>query len=1008
MLPRNGSTLQHRICHRRPCSGAAVLTFSIKAMFLLRLTNQFSRGGRRAGALLAVTAIASARVTPPNVDLPDGMELVVAAAPPLVNFPIMGCIDDRGRLFVGDAAGLNLARKELEEQLPNRVLMLEDIDGDGVYDRHTVFADRMTFPQGACWLGGSLYVASPPGIWKLTDQNGDGVADRREMIVGGFDYTGNAADVHGPFLHPNGRLFWCHGRKGHKVVQKDGTLVHEGKASGIWSCRPDGSDVQWHALGCMDNPVEVDFADNGGIFGVVNLYYNQPRGDTLIHWLYGGVYERPDQLNAIAGLPRTRDHMPVVHNFGHVAVSGCTFYRSGALHPAWRGDMFVSYFNTQKIVRAHLVPAGATYTATLHEFLKINDPDAHLTDVMEDADGSLLILNTGGWFRIGCPSSLIEKPDLRGAIYRVRPRNAKPVVDPLGLNIAWSTLPSSEAARLMGDSRWMVRREAAAAAGARPRNLLADLQDASQPRLQLDACEAIAHARRIEPAQRDVLLNLIGKPLDPALEHAAMFAALATRCFGLKDLRSVVAAPAIRRLLLVLEQTTADATVQDSILEVAGKHTGDSDPELARTAIAVMARHPRSLDLFYDDFVSRLAARDMTPQTLNVVVEVATAQLARPMAQELVTVLLRHRSPIVRTAGWRVIARQAGTVTNPGWLEPLGESLTDAIGLPDGSRDADDAALLLLLDAVTKLASPQFGEPLRALVNHTTRSPVMRLKALGALLGPAAPIDPSAFTLLLQIAQSDSSPAGRVDAARLLSRARLQKNQLLALAPVLASAGPLELSELLKLTKRIDPAIGRVWAENLVKSPVFGAIEESAIRTAFSSLPIDVYEDILGPSVRAAAAAKDSKRRTVETLAASIGTGNARAGSQVFQASACVACHTIGKLGRSVGPDLSHIGQIRQPRDLIESIILPSATIARDYETVVVETSDGQSLTGMIKSDTPDGLRLIDFAGQEKSIPHAQIVATSVLSTSLMPMGLEGTFSQQQLLDLVAWLAALK
>ncbi len=113
-----------------------------------------------------------------------------------------------GGSSVGDAAGLNLNRKALEEQLPNRVLMLVDADRDGVFERSTVFADQMTFPQGACWLEGSLYVASPPGIWKLTDNNDDGIADEREMIVGGFDFDGNAADVHGPFLHPNGRLFW--------------------------------------------------------------------------------------------------------------------------------------------------------------------------------------------------------------------------------------------------------------------------------------------------------------------------------------------------------------------------------------------------------------------------------------------------------------------------------------------------------------------------------------------------------------------------------------------------------------------------------------------------------------------------------------------------------------------------------------------------------------------------------------------------------------------------------
>jgi glucose/arabinose dehydrogenase len=109
----------------------------------------------------------------PPIDLPEGYVAEVVAAPPLVRHPIMATIDDRGRLFVGDSSGVNLKKDELEKELPHRVLMLEDANGDGVYDKSTVFADRMTFPQGGAWLGGSLYVMSPPGLWKLTDTDGD-------------------------------------------------------------------------------------------------------------------------------------------------------------------------------------------------------------------------------------------------------------------------------------------------------------------------------------------------------------------------------------------------------------------------------------------------------------------------------------------------------------------------------------------------------------------------------------------------------------------------------------------------------------------------------------------------------------------------------------------------------------------------------------------------------------------------------------------------------------------
>jgi glucose/arabinose dehydrogenase len=122
----------------------------------------------------------------PEHDLPEGYTLELAAASPLVTHPIMGCLDDRGRLYVGDAVGVNWNKAQLEANPPNRVLMLEDTDQDGIFDRSTVFADKMTFPQGACWLEGSLYVGSPPSLWKLTDTDDDGVADRFYIRMAAF------------------------------------------------------------------------------------------------------------------------------------------------------------------------------------------------------------------------------------------------------------------------------------------------------------------------------------------------------------------------------------------------------------------------------------------------------------------------------------------------------------------------------------------------------------------------------------------------------------------------------------------------------------------------------------------------------------------------------------------------------------------------------------------------------------------------------------------------------
>ena len=121
--------------------------------------------------------------------------------------------------------------------------------------------------------------------------------------------------------------------------------------------------------------------------------------------------------------------MPVVHNFGHVAVSGCAFYRSGVLDPAWRGNLFVTHFNTQRVTRMEMIAEDATFRAVEREFLRLRNPEAHITDVLEDHDGSLLVVDTGGWFRNGCPSSMMAKPEIAGGIYRIRKAGAPEKVE---------------------------------------------------------------------------------------------------------------------------------------------------------------------------------------------------------------------------------------------------------------------------------------------------------------------------------------------------------------------------------------------------------------------------------------------------------------------------------------------------------------------------------------------------------------------------------------------------
>ncbi len=904
----------------------------------------------------------------PKHDLPDGSTLEVAAASPLVTHPIMGCLDDRGRLFVGDAVGVNWNKAQLEANPPNRVLMLEDTDKDGSFDKSTVFADKMTFPQGACWLNGSLYVGSPPGIWKLTDTDNDGVADQREMIVGGFDYTGNAADIHGPFLHPNGRLYWCHGRKGHKVAQKDGTLVDESLACGIWSCKPDGSDVAWHSLGCGDNPVEVDFTRDGDIIGVQNLYYSQPRGDTIIHWLYGGIYERSDQLKAIAHLPRTLETMPVMYNFGHVAVSGCCFWKNYSTKNQGAQQFMVTHFNTQRLVRMELTPSGSTYKAVENEFLKLHNPDIHLTDVMEDPrDGSLLLIDTGGWFRIGCPSSLMAKSDLLGAVYRIKSKKPQLAIQSTNESLRKSDLHSQIVALKSNDEH--ARRQ---------------------------ALEWTAKNQPQDGEVMSVLGQLMDQDLDPSSEHLLIYA--------LRQMKPPFhSGPASDRymsrwLLVELARHGSEKSFASTIERALPRLAPDVSPPLADAIRRSLEVVPEGDQIAASAFREWLKAADITQGRIAFIKLVASGHLAKLSTQSLITEMLGHGMVDVRMAALSILATQTSGITNEAWFPALDKLLAES-------------PTPLVFDAVKKLKTPHFDAALQAIANDTKRPLAIRLKALDS--AKSVKLTGETFTMVEGVlADASSSSAAKIQAAGMIASAPLAKPQLLELAPLFATLGPVELKSLLGIVRKSkDLEVGSALAREIAKNPVIASQQESVYRTAFSDLPPEIFETIILPACNAAAAASEAKKRQLGPLADKvIASGNAVNGKKNFEIGkgTCIACHKIGSAGRPIGPDLSHIGAIRTERDLLESILFPSNTLARDYEAHVIETSDGQQTLGVIKSHTAEGLLLIDIAGQEKTIAHQTIAGDTTLITSLMPQGLDQTMPEADLLDLVAWLRSLK
>lgn len=396
--------------------------------------------------------------------LAEGVTMELVAGPPLVERPIVAALDEQGALYVAESSGSNdPVDKQLAER-PHKILKLTDGDGDGKYDSRTEFVSNIMFPEGTLWHDGSLYVSAPPQIWKFTDTDGDGKADREEVWLDAITLTGCANDLHGPYLGPDGWIYWCKGAFAaqHHELTDGSQLVS--RAAHIFRRRPSGGPLEPVMNGGMDNPVDVTFT-RGGERIFTTTFLQHPAGgqrDGLIHAIYGGLYGKDHDV--LRGHIRTGPLMPTLEHMGAAAPAGLTRLETDGLGAAWQDQLLACAFNLHQLSAHQLTPSGATFTTQSQPVVASDDLDFHPTDVIEDYDGSVLVVNTGGWYKLCCPTSQLWKPDVLGAIYRLRstagPATRSLTDDPHGNQLDWKNATDDQLAGYLQDVRPAVWRRA--------------------------------------------------------------------------------------------------------------------------------------------------------------------------------------------------------------------------------------------------------------------------------------------------------------------------------------------------------------------------------------------------------------------------------------------------------------------------------------------------------------------------------------------------------------------
>ena len=168
-----------------------------------------------------------------NLTVPEGLQATLFASEPMVRNPADMDIDARGRVWITEGANYRLFQKwgKLRPE-GDRIVILEDTDGDGGADKETVFyqGNDINSALGICVLGNRVIVSCSPNIFVFTDTDGDDKADKKEVLFSGISGVDHDHGAHAFVFGPDGKLYFNMGNSGHQLKTADGTRLIVDKA----------------------------------------------------------------------------------------------------------------------------------------------------------------------------------------------------------------------------------------------------------------------------------------------------------------------------------------------------------------------------------------------------------------------------------------------------------------------------------------------------------------------------------------------------------------------------------------------------------------------------------------------------------------------------------------------------------------------------------------------------------------------------------------------------------
>ncbi len=908
--------------------------------------------------------------------VPEGFQISLFAAEPMINKPINLAFDERGRLWVSSTVEYPYAaaKERWSDERGTRIAgsrdaikILEDTDGDGRADRVTDFADGLNIPTGVLPWHKAEHAAgciawSIPNIWYFADTDGDGICDSRKVLFGPLGWEKDTHGMCSSFrLGPGGEwVYATHGFNNTSHFEaKDGSTL-DLQSGNVFRFRPDGSHVEIWSWGQV-NPFGLAFDRRG------NLYSADCHSAPVYQLLRGAYYPSFGKPHDGLGFGPAM----IEHTHGSTGICGIVYLDRGVWGAEWDDRVLIGNPVTSRINHDILEYRGTTpHAVEQPDFVVSGDPWFRPVDLRLGPDGALYVADFYNRI-IGHYEVPLDHPGRdreRGRIWRIVKKD-RPAGAPVPAAPKVTPLENPVAALAEAGTSPFVIRQAAAQLQEAPD------PDALGPLLQalLDCPEADTH---LHHALRLSLREHFRLP-----EAFSLYKGLLSESYlpaGTRDLVVSIAlgVPTEASAVFLWETLSTEEGTASPPLETV-RHIVREGPEQVVAETVAWCRErvaPRSQLAYLRGLHEALAERGTAPPPAWI--DWANAEAVRLLGA-------------AESSGWTVL---------PDAASPASPWVLQARACADGTE----------AEVISSLAKGERGAEQRT----------------GSLISKPFAAPPALSFWICGHRGSPKEPAhekNRVELAEAASGEVLRQ----AFPPRSDVCQPVHwnLSDLNGrdvVLRIVDGDNGRAFAWLGVTriEPEVAAVAsfqpEASADLSFlaralggegTDTRLQAYLPKKGPAVVVPARPEGIEALLARRLAAyAAAKPDSTRGAEIFSAQ-CAACHQIEGAGGLVGPQLDGIGA-RGAERLIEDILDPNRNVDVNFQVHALSLRGGGAQMGFVRGEAGEALVLVDATGQETRVAKSEIVKNETLPLSLMPAVFGQTLPEQDFYDLLGWLLA--